>query len=39
MGRYLDNNFMERHWRSLKHKSVYLHARETGSLPRTGVGR
>ena len=24
-GRYLDNIFIERHWRSLKQEAVYLH--------------
>ena len=24
-GRYLDNAFTERHWRSLKHEAAYLH--------------
>jgi len=37
--RYLDNIFIERLWRSLKYECVYLHAWETGSQARTGVGR
>ena len=30
-GRWMDNVFIERLWRSLKYKCVYLHAFETGS--------
>jgi putative transposase len=37
-GRYLDNIFIERLWRSLKYECVYLHAWETGSQARAGVG-
>lgn len=37
--RYLDNIFIERLWRSLKYECVYLHAWETGSQARAGVGR
>ena len=37
--RYPDNIFIERRWRSLKSECVYLHAWETGSPARTGVGR
>ena len=37
--RYLDNFFIERLWRSLKYECVYLHAWETGSQARAGVGR
>ncbi len=37
--RYLDNIFIERLWRSLKYDCVYLHAWETGSQARAGVGR
>ena len=36
-GRYLDNIFIERLWRSLKYECVYLHAWETGSQARAGV--
>ena len=36
-GRYLDNIFIERLWRTLKYECVYLHAWETGSQARTGV--
>ena len=37
-GRWLDNVFIERLWRSLKYECVYLHAYETGSEARTGIG-
>jgi putative transposase len=36
--RYLDNIFIERLWRSLKYECVYLHAWETGSQARAGIG-
>jgi putative transposase len=35
-GRWMDNVFIERLWRSLKYECVYLHAFETGSELRTG---
>lgn len=38
-GRWLDNVFIERLWRSLKYENVYLNAYETGSEARTGIGR
>ncbi|SEJ96226.1 putative transposase [Cribrihabitans marinus] len=38
-GRFLDNIFVERLWRSLKCECVYLHAWETGSQARAGVGK
>jgi transposase InsO family protein len=38
-GRWMDNVFIERLWRSLKFKCVYLNAFETGSELRTGLGR
>ena len=38
-GRFLDNIFVERLWRSLKYECVYLHACETGSEAKAGVGR
>ncbi len=38
-GRWLDNVFIERLWRSLKYECVYLHAFETGSELRAGLGR
>ena len=37
-GRYKDNIFIERLWRSLKYEEVYLHAYETGREARAGVG-
>jgi putative transposase len=37
-GRWLDNVFIERLWRSLKYENGYLHAYETGSEARTGIG-
>ena len=36
-GRWLDNVFIERLWRSLKYKCVYLHAFETASELRAGL--
>jgi len=36
-GRWLDNMFIERLWRSLKYECVYLHAFETGSELRVGL--
>jgi len=36
-GRYLDNIFIERLWRTLKYECVYLHAWDTGSQARAGV--
>jgi len=38
-GRWMDNVFIERLWRSLKYECVYLHAFETGSEARAGIGR
>jgi len=38
-GRWMDNVFMERLWRSLKYECVYLHAFETGSELRAGLLR
>jgi putative transposase len=38
-GRWMDNVFIERLWRSLKYECVYLHVFETGSELRVGVGR
>ncbi len=37
-GRWMDNVMIERLWRSLKYECVYLHAFETGSEARGGVG-
>ncbi len=31
--------FIERLWRSLKYECIYLHAFETGSEARIGIGR
>jgi len=36
-GRFLDNIFIERLWRSLKYECIYLHAFETGSALRAGL--
>jgi putative transposase len=38
-GRWMDNVFIERLWRSLKYECVYLHAFETGSELRGGLSR
>jgi len=38
-GRWMDNVFIERLWRSLKYECVYLNAFETGSEARDGIGR
>ena len=38
-GRFLDNIFVERRWRSLKCECVYLHAWESGSDARTGIAK
>ena len=37
-GRWIDNRFIERLWRSLKYECVYLHAFESGSEARRGIG-
>ncbi|WP_386630122.1 IS3 family transposase [Sulfitobacter geojensis] len=36
-GRFFDNIFVERLWRSLKYECIYLHAWETGSEAKAGV--
>ncbi|QPZ92087.1 IS3 family transposase [Thioclava electrotropha] len=36
-GRFLDNIFIERLWRTLKYECVYLHAWETGSETRAAI--
>jgi putative transposase len=36
-GRWTDNVFIERLWRSLRYECVYLHAFETGSALRAGL--
>ena len=38
-GRWMDNVFIERLWRSLKYECVFLNAFETGSEARSGIGR
>jgi putative transposase len=38
-GRWRDNVYVERFWRSVKYECVYLHAFETGSKAREGIGR
>ena len=38
-GRWCDNVFVERLWRSLKYAEVYLHAYESVSETRTKIGR
>ena len=38
-GRCIDNIFIERLWRSRKYECVYLHAWETGSQAKAGIGR
>jgi putative transposase len=38
-GRWLDNVFIERLWRSLKYECVYLHAFESGSEARANIGK
>ena len=37
-GRFLDNIFIERLWRSLKYECVYLHAFSGGHATRMGIG-
>lgn len=36
-GRWMDNVFIERLWRSMKYECVYLHAWDTGSETRKGI--
>jgi len=38
-GRWMDNVFIERLWRSLKYECIYLHALETGHQARVGIGQ
>jgi putative transposase len=38
-GRWMDNIFIERLWRTLKYECIYLHAFETGSETRRGITR
>lgn len=37
-GRWMDNVFIERLWRSVKYEEVYLHAYEDGAQARAGLG-
>jgi putative transposase len=37
-GRWMDNVFIERLWRSLKYECVYLYTFETGTEARMGIG-
>jgi putative transposase len=37
-GRWMDNVFIERLWRSLKYECVYLHALESGAQAREEIG-
>ncbi len=37
-GRWIDNRMIERLWRSLKYECVYLHAYDSGSEAREGIG-
>ena len=36
-GRWIDNVFVERLWRSVKYENVYLHAYESVAAARTGI--
>lgn len=38
-GRYIDNIFIERLWRSLKYEEVYLHPYDSLTEARAGIGR
>ena len=38
-GRFMDNIFIERLWRSLKYEEVYLHAYDTVADAKAGIGR
>jgi putative transposase len=38
-GRWRDNVFVERVWKSIKYEEVYLHAYETVSQARASIGR
>ena len=37
-GRWVDNVFVERLWRSVKYENVYLHAYESVAAARSGIG-
>lgn len=38
-GRWIDNQMIERLWRSLKYECVYLHAFERGSEAKIGISK
>lgn len=38
-GQWRDNVFVERLWKSIKYEEVYLHAYETVSAAKSGIGR
>ena len=38
-GRWIDNVFIERLWRSVKYEEVYLHAYDTVSEAHAGIAR
>ncbi len=38
-GRWIDNVFIERLWRSVKYEEVYLHAYENGNEARSALTR
>ena len=38
-GRWMDNVFIERLWRSLKYECVFLNAFETGGEAQSGIDR
>ena len=38
-GRWVDNVFVERLWRSVKYEEVYLHAYESVAAARAGIAR
>ena len=38
-GRWRDNIFVERLWRSVKHEEVYLHAYDSVAGARSGIAR
>ena len=38
-GRWRDNVFVERVWKSIKYEEVYLHAYETVQEARTSIGK
>jgi putative transposase len=38
-GRWRDNVFVERVWKSIKYEEVYLHAYESVSQARASIGR